>query len=97
MYIVIFRARVKELDAEYSATAERMRELAMNEFGCIDFVSMAVNDDELTLSYWPDEDSIRRWRAHPEHRAAQQKGMEKWYSAYSVEVTEVKRAYKTLS
>ena len=97
MYVVIFRARIKQLDAEYSATAERMRELAMREFGCVDFVSMSEGDDELTLSYWPDEDSIRRWRAHPEHREAQQKGMEKWYSRYSVEVTEVKRAYKTLS
>lgn len=96
MYVVIFRAKIKEFDAEYSATAERMRELAFNEFGCMDFVSMSEGDNELTLSYWPDEDNIQRWRAHPEHRQAQLMGSQKWYASYSVEVAKVERAYRML-
>ncbi len=94
MYIVIFRAKVRQLDAEYSATTKRMHELALSEFGCIEFHAVTEHDQEVALSYWPDLASIHAWRMHPEHRMAQQLGKEKWYAAYSVEVTKVERAYK---
>jgi len=32
MFVVIFRARIRELDPEYSEVAARMRALAMEEF-----------------------------------------------------------------
>lgn len=96
MFVVIFRAKVKRLDTEYAAMAQRMRELAFKEFGCMDFVSLSEGDEEITLSYWPDEDSIRRWRLHPEHMRAQQLGKEKWYASYSVEVATIQRSYQTM-
>ena len=96
MLVVIFRATINQLDAEYSATAERMRELALSEFGCIAFHSIAEGSEEITLSYWPDDASIRRWRAHPEHLEAQQTGKDRWYESYSVEVARVERAYRML-
>ena len=42
MYAVIFKATVKQLDDEYSQTAKRMRELAIEKYGCLDFVSSLV-------------------------------------------------------
>ena len=93
MLVVIFRATVRAFDAEYGAVAARMRELALAEFGCLAFHAVCEGDQEVALSYWPDEESIRRWRAHPEHRLAQQAGRERWYSAYTVEVAEVQRCY----
>ena len=93
MFIVVFRAEVLEFDAEYSATAARMRTLALERFGCLAFHAVTEGKQEVALSYWHDEASIRAWRAHPEHVEAQQRGRERWYRTYSVEVTEVRRAY----
>lgn len=64
MFIVIFRATTRELDAEYSVTATRMRELAMQEFGCLGFHSVCEGREEISLSYWLDEASIRAWKNH---------------------------------
>lgn len=93
MYVVIFRAKIKQLDAEYSTTAARMRELALAEFGCIEFRAVTEGEQEIALSYWPDEISMRAWREHPEHQTAQQLGRERWYEAWSVEVAVIGRAY----
>ncbi|MEW6465074.1 MAG: antibiotic biosynthesis monooxygenase [Pseudomonadota bacterium] len=93
MIVVIFRARVAALDAQYSATAARMRELALSQFGCLAFHAVTEGDEEVALSYWPDEAAVRAWRAHPEHVEAQRVGRERWYHSYSVEVAEVTRQY----
>jgi heme-degrading monooxygenase HmoA len=93
MYVVIFRARIRAFDAAYAQTAARMRELALSEFGCLEFHAVTEGDSEVALSYWPDEASIRAWRAHPEHQLAQQAGKERWYASYSVQVATVTREY----
>ena len=94
MFVVIFRAQAKALDAEYSAMAAQMRELALTRFGCLDFTAVTEGDQEVALSYWPDEASIRAWKQHTDHLLAQQLGRERWYARYSVEVAEVKRHYR---
>jgi len=93
VYVVIFRATVRSLDAEYSVAAARMRELALGQFGCIAFHSLTEGINEVSLSYWPSEESIRAWRSHPEHVLAQQAGRERWYKEYSVQVAEISREY----
>lgn len=94
MYIVIFRAKPGTMDSDYSRTAATLRELAFASFGCIDFVSVTEGDNEIALSYWPDEESIRKWKAHSDHVIAQQLGREKWYESYIVQIAEIKREYK---
>ena len=94
MFVVIFRATARQLDAEYSATAARMRELALTQFGCLDFTAVTEGDQEVALSYWPDEASIRAWKQHTDHLMAQQMGRERWYTSYRVEVAEIKRHYQ---
>jgi heme-degrading monooxygenase HmoA len=94
MYVVIFRARIKQLDAEYEKTGERMYQLAFEEFGCLDFHNVSSATEEVTLSYWPDRESIAAWKAHPEHVAAQALGRERWYHAYTIEIAEVARQYQ---
>lgn len=94
MYVVIFRARVRAFDDEYSRTAARMRELALSQFGCLEFHAVAEGDHEVALSYWPDEASIRAWRAHPEHALAQKAGRERWYVSYTVQVATITREYQ---
>jgi heme-degrading monooxygenase HmoA len=97
MHVVIFRAKIRTVDAEYSRVAARMRDLALREFGCLEFHAVSEGDDEIALSYWPDEESIRQWKAHPEHVLAQKAGRERWYESYSVEVAEITRQYRVPS
>ena len=93
MFVVIFRATIRQLDIEYSQMAARMRELALTEFGCLEFQCVCEGNQEIALSYWPSEDNIRAWKNHPEHLKAQQLGREQWYESYHVQVCEIKRDY----
>ena len=51
-------------------------------------------EHEIAISYWESESAIAAWREDPEHQRAQQSGRERWYSDYTVEVVEVRRAYR---
>lgn len=93
MFAVIFTAMSAERDRAYSDTANKMRELAFSKYGCIDFVSAFVGEREVTISYWPEIKNILAWKKDAQHTEAQNMGREKWYSAYKVEVVEIKRAY----
>jgi heme-degrading monooxygenase HmoA len=95
MYAVIFRATVAQLDNEYFRMAEKMKNLAFNKYGCLDFVSVTEGNEEIAISYWENEQQIRDWKNDLEHRIAQQAGRDKWYQSYSVEICEVGRSYKT--
>lgn len=93
MVVVIFRAKIRQLDEHYARTAARMRELALTEFGCVEFCAVTESVDEVALSYWPSEENIRAWRAHPEHVEAQRLGKEQWYESWTVQVATITRAY----
>lgn len=94
MWVVIFRAQARVLDAEYSQVASQLRELALTQFGCLEFCAVTEGTQEVALSYWPDEVSIRAWKQHSDHLMAQQVGRERWYQTYSVEVAQIHRAYR---
>ena len=91
-YAVIFTSRHGDSLDGYREAAARMLELAAAQPGFLG-VESAREDLGITVSYWADLESIRRWKAHAEHRAAQQTGIERWYSAYRVRVARVERDY----
>ncbi len=91
MYAVIFRASVAGLDDEYQQMAQRLRELAFEKYGCLDFVAVTEGDEEIAISYWQTEQQIREWKNDPEHRLAQRKGRDKWYRSVSIEICEIIR------
>lgn len=93
MYAVIFRAKVKKLDGQYSVMAKNMRELAMSQYGCTEFTSCTQGGEEIAISYWPSLEHIKTWKNDADHLVAQSLGKEKWYEAYSVQVVEIKREY----
>jgi heme-degrading monooxygenase HmoA len=62
MIAVIFTARTEKLDTEYEKTVSRLRELAFDKYGCLDFISAAQGDREIAISYWESEDAVRRWK-----------------------------------
>ena len=90
MYVVIFKATIKEFDEAYSRMAQQLRELAMAEYGCLEFRSINEDRNEIALSYWPSLEHIREWKNDPLHKRAQQMGKDKWYSDFSVEICETK-------
>ena len=93
MYIVIFKATIKSLDENYYQTAEKMRQLALNDYGCVRIDSVGDEAQEITLSYWNSEEDILAWKNNSEHLKAQRLGMDKWYESYSVEIARLGRSY----
>ena len=91
MYAVIFRAELNELDENYSETAVRMRDRAMNKYGCTEFISVMEGVQEIAISYWETQEQIRQWKQDPEHIAAQKLGRTRWYKSYCVQVVEIIR------
>jgi len=97
MYAVIFKAKIRELDEAYQEMAARMRELAMDEYGCIEFVSVTEGNQEIAISYWANLNDIKTWKQNAEHLAAQKLGKSKWYESYHVQIVEIMREYQKQS
>jgi len=93
MYAVIFRAKTKKLDKAYFETAKRMRELALNGYGCLGFAAVTEGVNEIAISYWDSLEQIKLWKENSKHLAAQKLGKEKWYEDYSVEIVEIISKY----
>ena len=94
MYAVIFRAEINELNESYLKMANRMRELAIKDYNCIEFTSCFEGNYEIAISYWHDKEAIRTWKNDPEHLEAQELGKSKWYKSYHVQVVEVLNQYE---
>ena len=95
-YAVIFKAKIKDLDEEYAQTADRMRDIAMKEYGCTEFIANSEGDLEIAISYWKSLEDIQAWKNNPEHKKAQALGKQKWYESFEVQVVEVLKEYGQL-
>lgn len=93
MFVVIFRARIAGLDADYAATARKLRDMALREHGFLEFHAVTEGEEEVALSYWPDLEAIKAWKVRTEHLLAQSSGRARWYESYRVEIAEISRAY----
>lgn len=92
-YAVIFTSERTDLKDGYDDTASRMVELAKEQEGFLGIES-ARQDIGITVSYWKDLDSIRKWKMNTEHRVAQEKGRADWYKKYKVRICLVERDYE---
>ena len=91
-YAVIFSSQRTAGDQGYEAMAARMVELAAAQPGFLGIESARGADGfGITVSYWASLADIARWKAHAEHRAAQQQGRERWYAAYELRIARVER------
>jgi len=57
------------------------------------FASLARPERILSLSFWRDEDAVRRWRTLPSHRAMQAQGRAGIFRDYRLRVAAVVRDY----
>jgi heme-degrading monooxygenase HmoA len=57
------------------------------------FASLTDETKLLSLSFWRDEDAVKRWRNLESHRAAQARGRDGVFAQYRLRVAEVMRDY----
>lgn len=78
-----------DLAAELRSALEKM-----DGFISIERYASLTNEGKiLSLSFWRDEDSVKRWRQLEEHRAAQKKGRAGVFADYRLRVAGVIRDY----
>jgi heme-degrading monooxygenase HmoA len=96
MIVTVFRSRLMpDLREEYVALVDRMVERAATMPGYISHKGFFAEDGErVTVVEFEHEEGMRTWRMHPEHRAAQKKGREIYYSEYSIQICNVVRESK---
>jgi heme-degrading monooxygenase HmoA len=95
-YVAVIFSSVRTLvgDGDYAEMADHMLKLAATMPGYLGVESVRGADGfGITVSYWTDEDSVRRWQQHPEHLEAQRLGRETWYQRFELRVCQVERAY----
>ncbi len=90
----MFRSRLAETHAElYAEHAARMSDLARQMPGYVEHkIFVAPDGERVTLVTFADRASHAAWRDHPDHRAAQQAGIQLYYDSYSISVGEVSYA-----
>jgi heme-degrading monooxygenase HmoA len=93
-YAVVFTSVRIGTDQGYADTAEKMIALASEQPGFLGVESVREQSGMgITVSYWKDEESIRRWKDHTAHQQAQRFGKEKWYRSYQIRVSKVVKDY----
>ncbi|MDA7815481.1 antibiotic biosynthesis monooxygenase [Porticoccaceae bacterium] len=91
-YAVIFTSHRTEGDNGYGEMASKLEELAPKQPGFLG-IEMAREDVGITVSYWSDLESIKKWKSHVVHQEAQKLGYEKWYSSFKIRISKVERDY----
>lgn len=97
MIAVIFEVvpRDGHADAYFQLAAGLRAELeAIDGFISVErFQSLTQPGKLLSLSFWRDEEAVRRWRAAASHRAAQRAGRDAVFAGYRLRVAQVLRDY----
>jgi heme-degrading monooxygenase HmoA len=97
MMAVIFEVEpdpARRQDYLDAAAALRAELEAIDGFVSIErFVSLAQPEKILSLSFWRDEDAVKRWRTLPAHRAMQAAGRAGIFRGYRLRVAAVVRDY----
>jgi heme-degrading monooxygenase HmoA len=97
MMAVIFEVEpdpARRQDYLDGAAALRAELEAIDGFVSIErFASLAQPEKILSLSFWRDEEAVKRWRTLPSHRAMQTAGRAGIFRGYRLRVAAVVRDY----
>jgi heme-degrading monooxygenase HmoA len=91
-YAVIFTSVRTPGENGYAQMSEQMTELACLQDGFLG-VESAREVIGITVSYWRDLDSIRKWKENIDHTLARKKGRKEWYKTFKVRISKVEREY----
>ncbi|MDP2721343.1 MAG: antibiotic biosynthesis monooxygenase [Bacteroidales bacterium] len=92
-YAVIFTSVRTSVNPGYNEMAEKMIVLASLQEGFLG-VESAREELGITVSYWRDLESIKKWKAHAEHTVAREKGRKIWYQSFKTRIAFVERDYE---
>ena len=92
-YAVIFTSVRTDLDNGYGDMAEKMVELAKQQDGFLG-VESARNEIGITVSYWKDLKSIKKWKNNSEHMIARKSGRDIWYKSFKTRIAKVESDYE---
>jgi heme-degrading monooxygenase HmoA len=95
MVVVVFRSRLKPgIEKEVEQTDARMEVLARTMPGFVSYSQYASPDGEgVAVVEFESHETAAAWRAHPEHRAAQRLGRERWFAEFRITVCDAVRDY----
>jgi len=97
MIAVIFEfTPVEGRFADYKALADGLADDVRNSDGFISierFESITGKGKFVSLSFWRDEEAVRKWRNLQKHREAQKKGRGGIFRSYRLRVASVLRDY----
>jgi heme-degrading monooxygenase HmoA len=95
MVVIVFRSRIREgVDRELTEVGGRMYELASSMPGYISYKDFVAEDGEnVSIIEFESLETLAAWREHPEHKAAQQRGREAFFSEYHIQVCSPVRDY----
>lgn len=97
MIAVIFEViPTTEGKTQYLETAAGLKQFLSSIKGFISverFQSLTDSNKILSLSFWDNEQAVRKWRNLSAHRAAQQAGREQLFADYRIRVAGVIRDY----
>ena len=82
---------------DYKTLAEGLNDEVRNFDGFISierFQSISDSGKFVSLSFWRDEEAVRRWRNVVKHREAQKKGRAGVFKSYRLRVASVLRDYE---
>lgn len=92
-FAVIFTSIKTPRDEGYNEMAEKMIALAAKQEGFLG-LEAARNEIGITVSYWKDVASIKKWKEISEHKIAQEKGKTTWYESFKTRIAKVERDYE---
>lgn len=92
-YAIIFSSTRTEGDNGYSEMSEKMIGLASKQDGFLGIES-ARDGLGITVSYWKDLESVKKWRENTNHALARQKGRSDWYLSFKTRICRVERDYE---
>jgi heme-degrading monooxygenase HmoA len=91
-YAVIFSSVRTEGDNGYAEMSEKMVGLAFFQDGFLGMESARAGLG-ISVSYWRDLDSIKKWRENIDHSVARGKGRSEWYKCFRIRIAKVERDY----
>ena len=92
--MTVFRSRRRAVgQVEYLELVAAMEDAARRMPGFVDFKAFTAEDGErVSLVTFASAEDYQAWRDDPRHRAAQQRGRDRFYLEYSVQVGECTHA-----
>jgi len=91
-YAVIFSSTRNKGDNGYTEMADIMLELASKQDGFLG-VESAREELGITVSYWKNLASIKKWKENEEHLIAKERGRIEWYISFKTRICKVESEF----